>query len=430
MPERRRTPGKGHSGAFCGRCCGGEARRDDSPTPCKIDLGGGTRYHKNMKKREKTQENKGEATKSAPGKRTAPKARKATKGTTGTEASAPKTDAVNAAKPKKAGKTGREMRKETNAKIAAKAESILKNTLKSAPLFDELHSIPHESVEEWIEGTRKCLKSDAFDGMRAVFYFTFNKGRTPALKLRPGSPILESASSKKPLEILKEQFQHPEKVDARWERHSKKEKDDILSDLMKCAEKQKEAEGTYRGKEGIDLDGLCRYLNKNRDWLKKDKRPSIRIYVTKKKETDFVAIPWSLPVNDKKYATMNFRYSRRDERAIQNLKEALRKNHIMTITSMSAFIVDAVIQTMTLMVRYGKPAEFIFNSANRKLMEMAVYEQFFTNEEVRELVNTEDIDERRAKHEKLIARKAALNEQLFSDFRMELLERSGRLDLS
>ena len=384
-----------------------------------------------MKKSKGTQESTGAAAKGTPGKRTATRAKKATEGSTGTEAGAAKADAVNAAKPKKTGKTANEMRKETNAKIAAKAERILKNRLKSAPLYDRLHSISHvESVEEWIEEVRKCLKSDAFDGMRAVFCLGFVKGRTPALKVVQGSPILESIARKSPVKNLEEQLQHPEKFDARWERYSKKEKDDILSDLVKCVEKQKEAEAIYRGKEGVDIDGLCGYLNKNRAWLKKDRNLFIKIYVTKRKETDFVSIPWYPPINDKKYATMNFRYSRREQRIIESLKESLRKNNIMTITSQSAFIVDTVIKTMRLMVQDRTPAEFFFKFADWKLAETTAHETRFSDVEVRELVNTEDIEERRDKHEKMIARKAVFYENLVTDFWMGELERSERLDLS
>ena len=406
-PNDAARPARGILARFAGQCCEGSGE-GDSTMPCKIDLRDTTSYHFNMKKSKGTQESTGAAAKGTPGKRTA----------------------TNAAKPKKTGKTANEMRKETNAKIAAKAERILNNISKSAPLYEVLRSIPHERAEEWIEGVRKCLKSDAFDGMCAVFYFEFIKGRTPALKLNSGSPILESIACKSPLKNLNEQLRHPEKFYAQWEECGQKEKDDILNDLVKCVEKQKEAEATYRGEEGVNLDGLCNYLHKNRDWLKKNKRLSIKVYVTKKKEADFIIIPWYPPVNDKKYATMTFRYSRRDEKAIKNLKAALVKHNVMTITSMSAFIVDAVIKTMTLMVRYRKPAEFIFKFADLKLMEMATYEQSFTNEEVRELVNTEDIEERRGKHEKMVAKKAVFNEKLVSDFWMGLLERSGRLDLS
>ena len=154
-------PARGILARSAGRCCGGEARRDDSPTPCKIDLSDSTRYHKNMRKREKVQENKGEATKSAPEKRTAPKAKKATKGTT-----------------EKSKRRIFTMEADSFYELEKQLRSKIELTLDDAEKRGELRKEVDAAYEKGgIPAVREILNSDKFKGISVKMFLLMDSGQ-------------------------------------------------------------------------------------------------------------------------------------------------------------------------------------------------------------------------------------------------------------
>lgn len=388
----------------------GEAWRDDSPTPCKIDLEGGTRYHKNMRKREKTQESKGEATKSAPGKRTAPKA------------GAPKTDAVNAVKLKKA------VTKKKNgggAKVNFLTEAS--KNIRPDPRSKTAAQIKWEDADfryERLQELREAVHREDVDVETAIRdLFRNNKKYNGLCVWRRYNPRRDSfigltVAPKPSCNLFDENIAGKVKLFClKNETHRT-----FYEEAIMCARAaQKVAEGCYR-KKGIEE--LAKFLATRDDF------DEVYIIISGEKKEDLLFIRWSLDRNQE------MRKVRKDENVVLNVtagnKQILaEKMEILEdfglwkpsrksdLNGLSEFAMNALLHTVYLMLTLKVPMRMLFRRAELAIEADKKAELTFTGTEVNEIIDSCPHEGMKAvmrdKYDKLIQAKTLLKQRDYAE---------------
>lgn len=341
----------------------GEAWRDDSLPPCKIDLGGGTGYHKNMRKREKTQESKGEATKNAPGRRTATKTKKATKGTTGTE--------VNLL-----------------AEMVKRIEPD-RRVKSPAQINWEDAAFRSERVKELKEALNR-RDVDADTAIRELF--DSNKNFTGLCVYRWYLPdensFLSGNLAPKPTVKPFDEFVAKKVETQRLENENHRAFYDEAIRHARTA--QRNAELSYRA---YGLDGLRKFLATRDDF------GEVFIIISGKKKRDLLFIDWSLDRN------MEMRKDRVDDilrcKLTAGKKQALvgdmstleefglwKPSRQSDLNGLSEFATEALLRTAQLMITLKVPMRMLFRKAELAIEAEKKAELAFSLVEVQRLINS------------------------------------------
>ena len=348
-----------------GRCCGGEARRDDSPPPCEIDLGGGTGYHESMKKQGKMQADKSEGMKNARGKRTAPKARKATK--SGAEA---EDELIEVEKVASLEERASDLSYEE--RLKDEVELRLSNIEELARLSKKIW---HAHYEGGLAKVRELLATPDYDGIVARGDFDAEKGRFMFGLVVPFS--FRRSTQTFYARLKQDACKLPEKNGLRARELARIEQQEQL---------QKGADEALceRGEEG-----LSEYIRQHRERLDTN-MGEIQADIAAKPEDDCLYINWKPDIKREEKGAVPVYYPPLEKVL---LEEEIRRFHMQGLLndgSLAKFLSKAGVKIAGLMSVYEVTMDRIYAEAARGLERAKRGDVLFNEDEVFRLVTEEN----------------------------------------